>query len=68
MRFSRILLGLLALSFAFAASGCGMAKSYEDRQQIWAKTWDTDARMLVDDIDTALLMDRPSRLSRYHLK
>jgi hypothetical protein len=32
------------------------------------RSWAWDSRMIVDDINTALLQDRPSQLSRWHIR
>src|SRR5687768_665639 len=32
------------------------------------RAWHWDSRALIDDINTALLIDRPSQLSRWHVR
>lgn len=68
MKFTKTLLALIAVSCCFAGFGCGVARSYKDREHVWSQTTDRDLRMLVDDIDSFLMMDRPSRLTKWQVK
>ena len=47
--------------------GCaGFGESASERSQRWAAVRSTDDRGLVEDIDMALMTDKPSRLSKWH--
>ena len=42
-----------------------LARSKEQRKNDWTRIVDTNKRQIWDDIDYLLLLDRPSRSSRY---
>jgi hypothetical protein len=63
-----VLIGLLAGS-ALCCGGChGMAYSQTERHALIARTWNIEARQAVDDIDSALLLRPPSRMSIWHVR
>jgi hypothetical protein len=59
-----ILLGVTVL-----ASGCQTMTS-DSEQQIrkYSRIADLNRRMLADDVDAILLLDRPSNLSQWHVR
>ena len=65
---NRLIALVLVACAALVASqgGCSQTQSYEEREHIWARTTEMDLRQLVEDIDYLMLMDRPTRLSRWH--
>ena len=47
--------------------GCaGFGQSASERSQRWAAVRSADNHGLVEDIDMALMTDKPSRLSKWH--
>jgi hypothetical protein len=63
-----LLIGLLACTAMFGGGCSGMAYSQEERHAQIARTWDIDGRQLVDDIDSALLLRPPSRMTIWHVR
>ena len=62
------LIGLLAGSL-FLGTGCATpVYSPAERNGLIARTWDYDARQIVDDFDSALLLRPPSRLTIWHVR
>lgn len=63
----RMLIGVLVS--VVVLTGCnGMVKSYEDRENSYARSLDSDMRRLADDFDALWLVDRQSRLTRWELR
>jgi len=60
------LLGCVWAVLIASLAGCSQTKSYREREHTWARAVETDMKQLVEDIDYLLLMDRPTRLSRWH--
>jgi hypothetical protein len=67
MNKSSITLLLVLLSVAFV-SGClrTTPDTYTEREFRTSHSWELDSRMLVDDFDYILLIDRNSTLSQWH--
>ena len=77
-----LLVALLALSTVPLFTGCATPtysgglptikfpeeKASGENMNNILRSWAWDTRMLVDDINTALLIDRPSQLSRWHIR
>ena len=63
-----LLTGLLACCALFNGGCHGMAYSQTERHALIARTWNIDARQAVDDIDSALLLRPPSRMSIWHVR
>jgi len=61
-----IVLLLAGVGLAASQGGCTQTHSYKEREHMWQQVVDTDLKQLVEDIDYFLLMDRPTRLSRWH--
>jgi hypothetical protein len=57
---------LLALAMMLVG-GCTMTESRAQAAHRREMSLDYDARQLVEDIDTFLLLDRNSRLTRWHV-
>ena len=63
-----VLTGLLACCALFSGGCSGMAYSASERHALIGRTWSIDSRQLVDDIDSALLLRPPSRMSIWHVR
>lgn len=63
------LVGLLA-AVVFLGTGCGSTPAYspEERADRIARTWDIEGRQFNEDIDRALLLYPPSRLTPWNLR
>ena len=72
---SKLLLGLFVVS-SMVAGGCarpneiGWSPAYttEERMQMIARNWDMEGKMLVDDVDNALLLRPMSGLTLWHIR
>jgi len=68
MKLQKPLLFILGFSWAAGMIGCGASYGHSSAERahmyktITSKEW----RMAKDDFDNFMLMDRPSRLSRWH--
>jgi hypothetical protein len=64
-----VLIGLLA-GVALTSGGCLETTAYSatERNAKIARTWRIDSREAVDDIDSALLLYPPSRMTIWHLR
>ena len=56
---------LVGLGLQAGCNGPGLGRSKVDRQYAWERAIDTDLKAINDDVDLWLLMDRPTRLSRW---
>jgi hypothetical protein len=56
-----------AVALVAVSSGCSMAESQAQRAHRIETVVDYDARGLVEDIDYALMIDHPSRLTKWHI-
>ena len=77
-----LLVALLALSTVPLFTGCATPaysgglptikfpeeKASGENMNNILRAWHWDSRMLIDDINTALLLDRPSQLSKWHIR
>lgn len=62
------LLILVGVVLAVGALGCTLTMTEAEHQHAHARQYDTENRQMVEDIDTFWLADRPSRLSRWHVR
>ncbi len=64
-----VLFGLLA-GVALTSGGCLESTAYSptERNALIARTWRVDSRQAVDDIDSALLLRPPSRMTIWHIR
>ena len=61
-----IILGAVLVSLGLQAGcGSGLGRSGVDRQYAWNRAIDTDLKAINDDVDLWLMMDRPTRLSKW---
>ena len=56
---------LASLAMVFAA-GCSTPETFSERTFRIGHAWMLDRRMMVDDGDNLLLIDKNSRLSKWH--
>jgi hypothetical protein len=61
----RLLIAAIILVATFFA-GCTMVETADQRNRRVSHIMDMDSRMLVQDLDTILLLDRNTRLTRWH--
>ncbi len=59
---------LFVLCVAVWLSGCGLGDTEHQRELRYKHVVDVNSRELIDDWDHFWLMDRPSRLTRWHLR
>jgi hypothetical protein len=65
----RITLTAMLLCFGMFLTGCQTMTSDKDQQiRKYSRISDINRRMLAEDIDVFLLLDRPSRLSKLHVR
>jgi hypothetical protein len=65
-KFALLSLGLLAV---VAATGCSTpGYSAKERGQQIARNWDMEGKMMVDDVDDALLLRPMTGLSRWNIR
>jgi hypothetical protein len=64
----RRLLILLGMVLAASAFGCTVTKTPAEHAHAYNRQGDIEAREVVEDIDTFWLADRPSRLTRWHVR
>jgi len=62
---ARLLIVVVLLAAGFLG-GCGMVETADQRNRRISHILDMQSRMMVDDIDTILLMDENTRLTRWH--
>jgi hypothetical protein len=68
MNFAKKVLMLVVLvAMAMPIVGCGVATSPEENSRALSRVADYDARMMVDDLQLFLQIDRPLRNSRWVL-
>ena len=60
------LLLLLALCLVTWTAGCTLTETPAERNRRIAHIWDLQSKMMVEDIDYFLLLDRNSNLSEWH--
>jgi hypothetical protein len=60
-----ITLVLVSLALVFV-SGCTTGETYAERSFRITQSWDIDSRLMMDDIDDILLIDKNSTLSFWH--
>lgn len=66
MNFAKKVLMLVILVALIApVVGCGVATTQEENRRAFNRVADYDARMLVDDLNLLLQIDRPMRNSRW---
>ena len=63
-----VLLGLLVVTFMSGCVGPGMVHSSAERKRRHRNIAALEARQINDDWDTFWLVDRPSRLTYWHLR
>lgn len=56
---------LVGLGLQAGCRGPGLGRSKIDRQYAWDRAIDTDLKALNDDVDMWLMMERPTRLSKW---
>ena len=59
---------LIVLCVAVWLSGCGLADTENQRKLRYKHVVDANTRMLIDDWDHFWLMDRPSKLTHWHVR
>lgn len=62
------LLLMLVLCVILITSGCSMTDTAGERNRRILQISDLQSKMLVDDVDYFLLIDRSSRLTRWHAR
>lgn len=60
------LLALLALCLVTWTAGCTITETAAERNRRIANVWDIQGKMMVEDIDYFLLLERSSNLSEWH--
>jgi hypothetical protein len=63
-----VLIGLLAGTCACGGGCHGVAYSQQERHALIARTWNLEARQAVDDIDSALMLRPPGRMTIWHVR
>jgi len=61
----KMLMLVLLVVLAVPVVGCGVGTTPEENQRSFRRVADYDARMLVDDVQIFLQIDRPVRNSRW---
>ena len=59
---------LLGVVLAVGSLGCTVTMTEAEHQHAYARQYDTETRQMVEDIDTFWMADRPSRLSKWHVR
>jgi len=62
----KILCALSLMLLGMVFGGCGLVDSYPERERRIAHLTDLQTRMMVDDFDYLILLERSSMLSEYH--
>ena len=66
MKFAkRVLMLVLLVALVAPVVGCGVGSTQEENQRAFNRVVDYDARMMVDDLQLFLQIDRPFRNSRW---
>jgi len=66
MKTAKRLLCMVILAAMFApVGGCGVGSTQEENNRAISRSYDYDARMLVDDLGLLIQVDRPRRTSRW---
>lgn len=74
MRKKSVLLGLIAVSSMMGGCarpfeiGWSPAHTTGERMQMIARNWDMEGKMIVDDVDHALLLQPMSGLTPWHIR
>ena len=61
----RVLMLVLLVALVAPVVGCGVGSTPEENQRAFNRVVDYDARMMVDDLQVFLQIDRPFRNSRW---
>lgn len=65
----RVLMAMIVLCVGFCLTGCEtMVNTKEQQIRKYSRMSEINRRLLVEDIDTLLLLDRSTQLSRWHLR
>ena len=65
----RVLMAILVLCVGVCLSGCAtMVNTEEEQIRKYSRMSEINRRLLAEDIDTILLLDRSTQLSRWHLR
>ncbi|HSW44818.1 MAG TPA: hypothetical protein VLM89_04540 [Phycisphaerae bacterium] len=66
----RLFLWATVLVSLILTAGCGggIADGGRDRQERWKRVFENDSKQFNDDVDAALLMDRPGHLSWWQVE
>jgi hypothetical protein len=62
-----VLIGLLGTALVYG-TGCTPAYSVQERNALIGRTWKYDAKQAVDDLDSALLLRPPSRMTVWNVR
>ncbi|NQU76362.1 MAG: hypothetical protein HQ546_08640 [Planctomycetes bacterium] len=63
------LIALLLACIVLGLTGCAtMTETPSERNSRILHNWRIQSRQLVEDVDTALLLDKPSSLTPYHIR
>lgn len=63
----KVLMVVILASMIIPVVGCGVGSTPEENSRTFSRVVDYDARMLVDDLQLLLQVDRPFRGSRWVL-
>jgi hypothetical protein len=65
----RVLMAILVLCVGVCLTGCStMVNTEEEQIRKYSRMSEMNRRLLAEDIDTILLLDRSTKLSRWHLR
>ena len=64
----RHVLILLSVGLMLGSLGCTVTKTASERRHVQKQQYDLENRELVEDIDTWWMTDRPSRLTKWHVR
>jgi len=65
----RFALAVIMLSLGLLLAGCQtMTMDKEQQVRKYSRISDMNRRMLADDIDAVFLLDKPSQLTRWHVR
>jgi hypothetical protein len=62
------LMMVLILFASACLCGCGVVHSYPERERRYSSITAIQGRMLVDDVDYFLMFERPSYLTKWHVR
>ena len=62
------LLLLTVLMLGSFLAGCGLVDNYQQRNRRYHNILDLQARMMVDDMDMAIMADRPTYLTYWYVR